>query len=195
MKQALLLSCFLFFIGKAFCQQPEYTLPQPEKWGKEKIAFPIGFAPSIPFKGMEEIRFTPGWSDSKSADYWSYTFVWFVEGAPVINADSLKRYLTQYYTGLYFSNQKEKSTDSRSFTDVRVTRVAGSGTDVDTYEAKISTGNFLNKQPLVLNGCVHVRRFAAIKRTALLIEISPKDYKHSVWAGMDDIVNGFRVAE
>src|SRR5882757_10892368 len=121
MKQALLLSCFLLFAGKALCQQTEYTLPQPDKWGKEKIPFPIEFAPSIPFKGMEEIRFTPGWGDNKSEDYWSYTFVWFVEGVPVITQDSLKKYLTQYYTGLYFTNQKESPTGNRDFTQVAVT--------------------------------------------------------------------------
>ncbi|MEP6614058.1 MAG: hypothetical protein ABJA76_19280 [Mucilaginibacter sp.] len=193
MKQALLLFCFLLFAGKAFCQQPEYTLPQPEKWGKEKIAFPIEFAPSIPFKGMEEIRFTPGWGDSKSADYWSYTFVWFIEGAPVINADSLKQYFTQYYTGLYITNQKESPTGKRDFTQVQIAKIATVNMDVDTYEAKISTINFLNKQPLVLNGRIHVRRYAAINHTVLLIEISPQDYKHPVWAGMDGIVNGFKV--
>ncbi|WP_295791938.1 hypothetical protein [Mucilaginibacter sp.] len=195
MKQALLLFCFLLFTGKIYCQPPGYTLPQPEKWGKEKIPFPIEFAPSIPFKGMEEIRFTPGWGDNKSEDYWSYSFVWFVEGAPVINQDSLKKYLTQYYTGLYFTNQKESPTGNRDFTQIQVTKTEASNADIDTYEVKISTINFLNKQTLVLNGRIHVRRYAAINRTALLIEISPQDYKHPVWVGMDGIVGGFKVGD
>ena len=192
MKRVLLLSCFLFFAGKAFCQQLEYALPQPEKWGKEKIAFPIEFAPLIPFKGMEEIRFTPGWGDIKSEDYWSYTFVWFVEGAPVISRDSLKQYLSQYYTGLYFANQKESPTGDRDFTHVQATKIAAANADKDTYEVKIATVNFLTKQALALNGRIHVRRYQAINRTALLIEISPKDYKHPVWMGMDNIVSEFK---
>ena len=193
MKQVLLLFCFLLFAGKAYCQQPEYTLPLPEKWGKEKIPFPIGFAPSIPFKGMEEIRFTPSWGDFKSDDYWSYTFVWFIEGAPVINADSLKRYFTQYYTGLYFTNQKESPTGDRDFTHVQATKIAAANADADTYEVKIATVNFLTKQALALNGRIHVRRYPAVNRTALLIEISPKNYKHPVWVGMDGIVGGFKI--
>jgi len=193
MKRPLLLFCFLLFAGKAYCQQPGYTLPQPEKWGKEKIPFPIEFAPSIPFKGMEEIRFTPGWGDIKSQDYWSYTFVWFVEGAPVINQDSLKKYLTQYYTGLYFTNQKESPTGDRDFAHVQATKITSGNADMDTYKVKIATVDFLTKQGLALNGLIHVCRYPAIKRTALLIEISPQDYKHPVWVGMDSIVSGFKV--
>ena len=195
MKQALLLFCFLLFAGKAYCQQPGYTLPQPEKWGKEKIPFPIEFAPSIPFKGMEEIRFAPGWGNNKSEDYWSYTFVWFVEGAPVINQDSLKKYLTQYYTGLYFANQKESPTGDRNFTHVQATKIAAANADIETYQLKIATVDFLSKQALPLNGRIHVRRYPAVNRTALLIEISPKDYKHPVWEGLDGIVDGFKVGD
>src|ERR1700710_2264632 len=106
MKQALLLFILLFFIKPANCQQAAYTLPLPEKWGVEKIPFPIEFAPKIPLTGNEEIRFTPGWGDSKTDEYWSYAFVWFVDGAPHVDSDTLQLYFTQYFTGLFKTNQK-----------------------------------------------------------------------------------------
>ena len=43
-----------------------YTLPAPAHWGIERFPIPIGFAQQIPYKGMEDIRFTPGWAKATS---------------------------------------------------------------------------------------------------------------------------------
>ncbi len=40
--------------------QPTYNLVQPEGWGIERFGIPIDFAPTIPYSGVEDIRFTPG---------------------------------------------------------------------------------------------------------------------------------------
>jgi hypothetical protein len=193
MKQTLIALCFLFFAGKGICQQATYTLPLPAKWGVEKIAFPIGFAPSIPYKGIEEIRFTPGWGDNKSAEYWSYTFLWFIEGAPIINQDTLKNCLTQYYNGLYLSNQKTDPPADKNFSHIQLKKVDKAKDDLETYEGKISTLNFLNKLPFTLNARAHIRKYATGNHTAVLFEISPQDFKHEVWGAMDVIVDGFKV--
>ncbi|MDP9079152.1 MAG: hypothetical protein M3O71_17125 [Bacteroidota bacterium] len=193
MKQALIILAFLFFGKAAICQQATYTLPLPAKWGVEKIAFPISFAPAINYKATEEIRFMPGWSDAKSAEYWSYTFVWFIEGTPFINDDSLKQDLLQYYNGLYTSNQKADPAGSKSLTHLGLKKVATAPADSKTYEGIIVTLNFLNRQPLTLNARIHIRRYPAVNNSAVLFEISPQDYKHNNWTQMDEIANGFVV--
>lgn len=38
-----------------------YQLPVPKDWTIERFLIPISFAPQIPYKGVEDIRFTPGW--------------------------------------------------------------------------------------------------------------------------------------
>src|SRR4051812_6700953 len=65
---------------------PPYALTAPEGWGVERFAIPIEFAPSIPYKGVEDIRFAPGWSDAKSNEYWTYAFLWYLDGKPAIDA-------------------------------------------------------------------------------------------------------------
>ena len=81
MKRLILLTFILLIVGQlmSFGQEQETVLNSPDNWRKEIIAFPIGFAPEIKFKGFEDIRFAPGWSDSTSNEFWTYTFVWYIE--------------------------------------------------------------------------------------------------------------------
>ncbi|MGL6267834.1 MAG: hypothetical protein ACRC2O_07895, partial [Chitinophagaceae bacterium] len=57
-----------------------YTLPVPKDWTIERFPIPISFAPQIPYRGVEDIRFTPGWGKKISEEYWSYAFLWYLEG-------------------------------------------------------------------------------------------------------------------
>ena len=42
-----------------------YDLPIPKDWGIERFLIPISFAPQISYKGVEDIRFTPGWAKKR----------------------------------------------------------------------------------------------------------------------------------
>jgi hypothetical protein len=195
-KKTLLLLILLFLIKTGYSQQAAYTFPLPQNWGTEKINFPIDFAPKIALKGVEELRFTPGWGDSKSEEYWSYAFLWFVEGKPSFNVDILQSYLTQYFNGLYISNLKNKTAPLPSnFTQAQVKKVTTLPNDQETYEGAIATLNFLTGQAINFNACIHIRNFDNIKRTAVLYEISPLAFGQSAWASLDAVVGGFRVAE
>lgn len=79
---------------------PSFTWPVPRGWAKETIPFPLGFAPELPYKGAEEIRFSPGMFDPKAPGYWTYTFVWVLEGEPNVGVQALNGHLTHYFSGL-----------------------------------------------------------------------------------------------
>jgi hypothetical protein len=195
-KRILLLLVLLFLIKTGYCQQAPYIFPLPQNWGTEKINFPITFAPKIAFKGVEELRFTPGWNDSKSEEYWSYTFLWFIDGKPSFNSAILQDYLTQYFNGLYISNLKDKTaTPPSNFTQVQVKKVTTLPKDQETYEGTIATLNFLTGQAINFNARIHIRRFAGIKHMAVLYEISPLPLGQSAWASLDAVADGFKVAE
>lgn len=51
---------------------PAYNLLIPKGWEIERFLIPIEFAPQIAYKGVEDIRFAPGWGEEKSEQYWSY---------------------------------------------------------------------------------------------------------------------------
>jgi len=194
MKKILLLLLLLFCMKITNAQQINYTFPKPPQWGSEKFNFPIDFAPKIPFKGVEELRFAPGWSNNKSSEYWAYAFVWFIEGKPILNKDMLNSYMIQYYNGLYISNLKNKTiTPPSNFTTSDIKSIPPLQSDQETYEGKIMTLDFLTGEPITFNARIHVRNLPQISHSAILIEISPEAYKAPVWVDMNNVVNGFTV--
>ena len=80
--------------------EPPYNLDFPLGWGIERFLIPISFAPKIPYRGVEDIRFTPGWGKAESADYWSYVFLWYLDGQQKITAKIVENNLKKYYSGL-----------------------------------------------------------------------------------------------
>jgi len=79
------------FDGKKW--EAPYSLELPKGWDIERFTIPIEFAPSIPYKGVEDIRFTPGWGKAETNDYWSYAFLWYLDST--INFDSKIIYQNQ----------------------------------------------------------------------------------------------------
>src|SRR5689334_3811165 len=81
-----------------------YDLPVPQGWTIERFLIPISFAPQISYKGVEDIRFAPGWANAKSDEYWTYAFLWYLEDAVKITAPIIEENLKAYYTGLFKVN-------------------------------------------------------------------------------------------
>jgi hypothetical protein len=80
--------------------QAPYHFSIPKDWSIERFLIPISFAPQISYKGVEDIRFAPGWANEKSEEYWSYAFLWYLDGRPEINSAIIADNLKNYYTGL-----------------------------------------------------------------------------------------------
>ncbi len=87
----------------------------PETWRAEVIPFPLPFAPAIDLEGVEELRFAPGMYNPESETYFTYTFIWWLEGRPRIASDGLERYLLLYFSGLYEAVSKRNEKDVSQF--------------------------------------------------------------------------------
>ena len=72
----------------------------PAGYKHETIPFPLEFAPSLAHQGSEELRFPPGFMDAKSANHWSYAFVWRLHDAARLDDAALAGELTTYFRGL-----------------------------------------------------------------------------------------------
>ena len=70
-----------------------YVLDTLKGWGIERFLIPIEFAPSIPYKGVEDIRFTPGWAKKITNEYWSYAFLWYLDGKVALDAKTIENNL------------------------------------------------------------------------------------------------------
>ncbi len=173
--------------------QSNYDFPKPKGWNTEKLSIPIEFAKSVPFKGAEELRFAPGWSNNKTEEYWAYDFLWFIEGLPSVSKGNLDKYMTDYYNGLYLSNLKGKPAPPAKFTKAHFKKAEAQINDKQTFEGTINTLDFLTGQPITFNVKVHVRHYPQAQHTAVIFEVSPQLYKNVVWDSLDGVANGFEL--
>ena len=77
-----------------------YSWPIPANWYPDGYTFPLPWAPSIAYSGQEILQQAPGFSDPASAEFWSYTFAWWLDGDPNLTASSLSTEFLAYYTGI-----------------------------------------------------------------------------------------------
>ena len=108
-KSILILILFAISSAIIFGQENETVLSAPEDWKSEIIPFPLGFAQSINFDGFEDLRFAPSWSDSTSENFWTYTFVWYVEKNSAMTESKLTEYFNSYYDGLMGVDNKNQA--------------------------------------------------------------------------------------
>jgi hypothetical protein len=198
--------CFVLFVGAFLLSTivqaqefdaekyvPVYTFPSPEGWGIERFAIPIEFAPSISYKGVEDIRFTPGWGDPKSKEYWSYAFLWYLEGKPDITPEAAEKNLTAYYTGLIGRNIDRRKIPQEKLFPVKVTmkKVSADKGDAQTYSGTIEMLDYMEQKPITLNCVVHVRMCSGKDNTFVFHEISPKPMTDDVWKVFGKLWTGF----
>ncbi len=168
-----------------------YEFPIPEGWGKERIVFPIKFAPSIPYKGMEEIRFMPGWANAASEEYWSYAFLWYLDGKKKIDTKTMVDYLKIYYEGLPAAT---KSIPREKL----ITAVITNKTEaVDNYYELHIAGtiymlDYMSQKPITLNYLIRTFVCEGEDKTFVLFQLSPQPYKHELWKKLDKLNNDFK---
>jgi hypothetical protein len=75
-------------------------LVAPDKWTKETIRLPPGFARDMTFTGTEQVRFAPGMFKPESESFFSYVFAFELKKGTKVDSRSLNRELLKYYRGL-----------------------------------------------------------------------------------------------
>ncbi len=171
-----------------------YDLPIPKDWTIERFLIPINFAPQISYKGVEDIRFTPGWAKEKSDEYWTYAFLWYLDGTPKTSAKIISDNLKNYYAGLIAINTDSSKARNETYIPV-VTFFKKTQTfkdDIETYTGTIEMRDFLKRTPITLNGIVHLKYCQEVKKTILFYELSPKPFTHNNWANLNQLWLDFK---
>lgn len=191
---SITLLCFLAFTTLGQTQdpaneskelEPPYSLKAPEGWGIERFPIPIGFAPEIPYQGVEDIRFAPGWSNGKSNAYWTYAFLWYLDGTQKINANSIENHLKTYYTGLIAANLGPTSTLVYQPVSVKIKKAKTAKGDSKTFRGKVDMLDYMAKKPISLHCLVHLKFDSKLDKTLLFFELSPKPFGDVIWTGLD----------
>ncbi len=147
-----------------------------ESWGKEVFPFPINFAQDIRYSGIAEVRFPPkGWRDPKHPFFWSYTYVWDIEGEQEIDSEALSDNLVKYFNGL--NGAKDEITKTQA--SIKKINKENSTTffkgAVEIYD------RFATHERIQLNVLMESTYCSKKKRTSILFKFSPKDYNHETW--------------
>jgi hypothetical protein len=157
------------------------------EWRRERLSFPLEFAPQIPFHGVEEITFAPGFFDPGAEDFWSYRFFWRLDGEPQLGQAELEKDLLVYFSGLSHAVGDRKYRFDASHFAARLHALgdayepgsfigAFSGT-VDTYDP------FVTGRPVSLNLKVTVSRCPE-RRRIVSVTASPQPYAHPIWQAL-----------
>ncbi|MFB6456431.1 hypothetical protein ACE38W_14255 [Chitinophaga sp. Hz27] len=162
-----------------------YHITVPKGWNKELMSFPPDFATSIPGKGVEDITFAPGWADSKSEEYWSYTYTWLLNGKLSPDENELKNSLTMYYDGLVKRNISPRNIPANIVFPTKVTLKKDK--NGQTYTGTINMLDYMAQRPMVLNVVVVRKDGCVPEKTVLVIKVSPKPQEHAVWKKMNEM--------
>lgn len=128
-------------LGCGSAKSPPATWPVPEGWKEETIPFPLGFAPTIAHRGVEELRFPPGFLKQEDPHAWAYTFVWRLEDRAELDEAQLAGELTAYFRGLMVEGRRRQAANR-------------SGADHDGRDARAGAV----RDPRARAGCVSRRR-------------------------------------
>lgn len=169
-----------------------YTLPTPKGWGIERFPLPISFAPSIPYQGVEDIRFTPGWGKANNEEYWSYAFLWYLDGTIKMDAHTIESNLKAYYTGLISVNGKDIPSEKLIpvVTTFKATKKAKG--DIKTFSGSVVMLDYMTQKPITLNCKVHWKTCKGQNKTYFFYELSPQPFTHSVWVSLGQLWLDFK---
>ena len=170
-----------------------YTLKLPKKWGYERILLPPDFAKSIKYKGVEDLRFAPEWTNEKSVDYWTYAYLWFLEERPLINEKNLVKVLKKYYNGLIKQNIKKRKIASSKLvaTTIGIKQICTHFGDKKTFSGQINILDYMKQEPITLNCVIHLKYCIETGKTFLFFQLSPEPFTTKNWSILNDIWSQF----
>jgi hypothetical protein len=171
-----------------------YQFLIPKGWTSETMSFPIEFAPKIPYTGIEDLRFSPGWEPVENEEHWTYSFLWWLNGDVKIDENILQQNLKEYYTGLVGRNIEKRGIPFSKVlpVDARINKIATANSDIETYQGTITMTDYLDKtfKPITLNCMVH--RKNCLSHTALIFQVSPQPNTHPIWKTMNKLQEDFK---
>lgn len=172
----LIAGLFIYTVSLSQSKNPE-LLKEPANWAFEKFALPPVFAPSFPYHGFEELRFSPGMFVKDSVDYFSYAFAASVDNKTTMTKADISNYLDLYFKGLCFATARDrKLTVDTSKIKISVQQQKG------LYYAVLNIfGVFADGAPVTLNMEIKVITGKAPAKLRLVFLASPQPKTATIW--------------
>jgi hypothetical protein len=162
-----------------------YHFQAPDNWPIERSSLPPRWAPDWTLKGIEEIRFAPGWGKHGEPDYWSLAYLFWLDKGQKVDANDIQTQLYNYFDGLIKSNgasgQRNIPKDKIVPTSVNMHLAKTEPDDTETYTGTIDMLDYQALVPFRLNIMAHIKNCPGQHHTALFIEASPKPFTDPLW--------------
>ena len=157
----------------------------PTGWKNETIPFPLDFAPQLPYKGVEELRFMPGFFDPHASGFFSYAFAWWLEGNPPFDAATLSRDLRTYFVGL-----ARAVAEGKFAVDEEGTRADVTAAGPDAFTAKMHVFDaFKTKALITLHAELRVKRCG--DHEVLMVTAAPDPWSPDKRAALEACAGAF----
>ncbi|MEW7292006.1 hypothetical protein [Aquimarina sp. 2304DJ70-9] len=188
MKFPKIVPFFFILLFFAHCKKNNSSknpLIAKENWRSETIDFPLDFAPSLDYSGIEYIRFAPGWGNENATDYFSYVFLWIIDQDPKLSSKKIESEMETYFDGLIAAVSKDDlSTEKRKLN----AKAFFEKVNDSVYAGKILTYDpFTTKKELNLNIIITHTFCKAENKYLVLFNLSPQTPEHSIWKKMKKI--------
>ena len=163
-----------------------FLLDGPDDWRKEVLNLPLSFAPELDYKGIEYVRFSKGWGNANSEEFWTYKFAWYLDTDPKLTTDGLNKELKLYFDGLMQIVGKGKGLKKENITPTE-TAIAFN-TDSNIYTGNVTIFDvFFKEAQQTLNVKITSTYCNALKKYIAYFEFSPQSYDHKLWDTMSQI--------
>ncbi|AEV97689.1 hypothetical protein A4D02_16395 [Niastella koreensis] len=197
MKNEIIL-VFLFVLSLAVKGQDKKAefLTEPSRWEFERFPLPPTFAPNFPYKGVEELRFSPGMFKKEAPDYFSYAFVARLDSISSITQQEVKDYLLSYFKGLCASTAKQRNLSiDTSQVKVSIEKKIKTSANEVIYSAVLNVfGVFTDGAPVTLNAEIKAMTDLRAKKIYLVFITSPQKRTDNIWKQLYAIQHAFIMA-
>lgn len=191
MKHNFLFSILTIFVFLTISAQEQtknqsFLLDAPDNWRKETLTLPLSFAPELDYKGLEFVRFSSGWGDKNSEEFWTYKFAWYLDINPNITAETLNKELKIYFDGLLNLIGKGRGLAKETIVPTKANIVRNSSKKLFLGEV-IIFDVFFTEALKTLNVKVSTKYCKITKKHIVYFEFSPQPFKHKLWKTMNKI--------
>lgn len=194
MKKAwlMLFLTYLVFTVTAQSKQPQ-LLTSPVDWRLEQFSLPPEFAPAEKYRGLEELRFAPGWGKRDAHDYFTLVFGVRFDDTKSVSRSDIKDYLLTYFRGLcaYTAKSRKLSNIDTSAISVGIEKKPATGKTI-IYDVSLHMyGVFTDGEPITLNMEIKVMENRSRNQVYLLMIASPQPKTDPVWQELYKEQQGF----
>jgi hypothetical protein len=195
MNKNLVSSSLLLLISLGgFAQQKGHTatsdiIKAPKDWSSESFALPPSFATDFAMSGAEEVRFAPGWDNPASAQFWTYTFAWYLDGDARLTRQRLEKLVEDYFSGLTKSVGRDNGIAPEKIVAAKAQfATRQSSTFQENFRGTVTLLDvFFTRQQIKLNAEVKGNYCPEIDKHLIVFSFSPKAFQDDVWKAFDNV--------